>query len=429
METQGNYSYRIDPRRFFLTLDQIREMEETRLFYDRLRRRPWVTLVLLIVIIGFWVLSLIIGSGDEAETLVRMGAKINFLVDHGQPWRLISPIFLHFGILHIIFNGYALYMLGQIIENVYGRRRYILIFFISGVLSVVASYLGSNRMSVGASGAIFGLLGAGVVVGYKYRSDIPPVFRRYFGRGMLPWVFLNLALGFFIDGIDNYAHVGGLIAGVVTSSALRPRIGRIAPEGLGSKLMLTFTSSIAVAVMLFTVFLMLENLIFEKPLPLPEPSEWRTVHSEATSLAARIPPGLIPVQGKNPHQGMQYIETTIGFWVTFEREPEKMVTFDQMEDVLRQELEDTGELKVSDLEISTGSDTQLAGLKAKHFELAFRLGEDPLRYTLEIWLAPSSGGLISASCSSPQLFHPYFKNWCAHFAESLTVQQLGPVTL
>mgnify|MGYP002630979733 CR=1 FL=1 len=146
------------------------------------------------------------------------GAKINELVWEGQSWRLVSSQFLHGGFLHLAFNGYALYLIGPLLERLYGGRRFLVIYVFSGLAGSVASVFFTDGPSVGASGAIFGMLGALVVFGLKFRTSLPPRVARAFGAGLLPWVAINLVIG-LIPGlpIDNAAHIGGLIAGTALS--------------------------------------------------------------------------------------------------------------------------------------------------------------------------------------------------------------------
>lgn len=143
------------------------------------------------------------------------GANIDFLVWEGQWWRLISATFLHGGWLHLVFNAYALYVLGPVLERLYGSRRFVVLYVGAGLLASLASLWLTGR-SVGASGAIFGLLGALMAFGLRHRQKLPPKVGKAFGVGMLPWVVINIGIG-FIPGlqIDNAAHIGGLIAGAL----------------------------------------------------------------------------------------------------------------------------------------------------------------------------------------------------------------------
>jgi membrane associated rhomboid family serine protease len=162
-------------------------------------------------------------SGVDSATLVAFGAKTNALLsERGEWFRLVTPIFIHGGLIHILSNSYALWMVGPQVERLYGSARFIIIYLLSGVMGVIGSYLNSMLMdrdpmtpSVGASGAIFGLFGVLAVFGYKYRKDLPPAFRHAFGAGVFPVIAINLFIGFSVPVIDNGAHIGGLVGGAL----------------------------------------------------------------------------------------------------------------------------------------------------------------------------------------------------------------------
>lgn len=150
-------------------------------------------------------------------TLVFMGAKVNYLIDQGQVWRLITCAFLHGGLVHILFNMYALKILGPEIEYIYGKAKYIIIYLLAAICASVFSYVfGPNTVSVGASGAIFGLFGAMLVFGIKHRKQI--------GKGymmnILQVIFVNVIIGVTTSNIDNAAHFGGLIVGCLVALIL-----------------------------------------------------------------------------------------------------------------------------------------------------------------------------------------------------------------
>ena len=140
----------------------------------------------------------------------------------GEYWRLVMPMFLHGGWLHILGNSYCLYILGPILERVYGYGRYLTIYVAAGMGGAFLSMEVSRNVSVGASGAIFGIAGAMLVTGYVHRDVIPPRWGRAFGRGMIPFIVLNLALGFSVHGIDNWGHLGGLASGVLLAFVIPP---------------------------------------------------------------------------------------------------------------------------------------------------------------------------------------------------------------
>ena len=176
--------------------------------------------------------SLALWIGFPEGVLYTYGAKTNYLIGQKHEWwRLVTPIFLHANLLHVLMNMYGLWILGPWVEKLYGSARFVVLWVATGIAGVVASYLtvipGSHPgliasfliknhddPSVGASGALFGLIGVLFVFGLKYRRELPDGFKRAFGTGMVPVILINLAIGFAGRSIiDNAAHLGGLLAG------------------------------------------------------------------------------------------------------------------------------------------------------------------------------------------------------------------------
>lgn len=150
---------------------------------------------------------------DQSTLLFIFGAKVNVLIDAGQIWRLFSCMFLHLGIAHLICNCYAIYVYGPIVERLYGRWRFVLIYIVSGLSGSILSYAFSPTASVGASGAIFGLIGCM----FYFRERHPDIFKRIFGRTLFVVLGINIMLGFIQNGIDVYGHIGGFLGGFVSS--------------------------------------------------------------------------------------------------------------------------------------------------------------------------------------------------------------------
>ncbi|PRR81365.1 rhomboid family intramembrane serine protease [Clostridium luticellarii] len=150
---------------------------------------------------------------SNLNVLVFMGAKVNSLIDSGQYYRLFSCMFLHAGIVHLGVNMYSLYIMGTFIEKIYGRFKYIIIYFISGIISSITSYIFSPSISVGASGAIFGLLGAALIFALKMKHQIG----KEFIMNIMSVIAVNLIIGFSIANVDNFGHLGGLVGGIVMS--------------------------------------------------------------------------------------------------------------------------------------------------------------------------------------------------------------------
>jgi membrane associated rhomboid family serine protease len=188
-----------------------------------LRGGVTVTKALLLAIGAVFTLEVVVG-GPQAlfdpsrRTLIDLGAMQPFLIANGQYWRLFAAMFLHYGLLHIGFNAYALWLFGSIVESNLGRTRMILIYVLSGFLASVASYAfgPEGSVGVGASGAIFGIFGAFIAFNYRRRhTAMAEANLRW--AGML--IVLNILLAFAFGGrIDWRAHLAGLVAGLLTGA-------------------------------------------------------------------------------------------------------------------------------------------------------------------------------------------------------------------
>lgn len=182
-------------------------------------KKPIVTYGIMLVCVVLFISMYIFGDGSTyIRTLIEFGANAVAYTKRGEYYRLFTSIFLHAGLAHLLCNMYSLYVIGPQTESFYGKLKYAGIFIFSGIsgslLSVALS--GNNAVSVGASGAIFGLLGAILYFGYHYRVYLGNVLKSQ----IIPIIILNLLIGFTFSGIDNFAHIGGLIGGVFASMAV-----------------------------------------------------------------------------------------------------------------------------------------------------------------------------------------------------------------
>ncbi|HHW00646.1 MAG TPA: rhomboid family intramembrane serine protease [Clostridiaceae bacterium] len=184
--------------------------------YSRPRRRIRLSYVIIVVNILMWLFTEYYSKRYNADGNLIFGAKFNPLIMSGEYWRLVTPIFLHGGIVHLFFNSYSLYAIGPAVESLFGSVKFAVIYFIAGIMGNIASFAFSTHMSVGASGAIFGLLGA---LSYLIRKD-RRIFKTSFGTSIVITIAYNLVYGFMNEGIDNYAHIGGLIGGFVAATVV-----------------------------------------------------------------------------------------------------------------------------------------------------------------------------------------------------------------
>ncbi len=175
-----------------------------------------ITKIIMAICILLYILSVVIVYNNGASVLLNIGNNNYVDIQKGEVYRLILSVFLHVNIFHLLCNMYALYIIGTQLETFIGKFKYLLVFLISAIVGNLLSCVVSNNASVGASGAIFGLLGAILYFGYHYRLYLGSVIRTQ----IIPVIIINLLLGFMWPGIDNAAHIGGLVGGYLSMMAL-----------------------------------------------------------------------------------------------------------------------------------------------------------------------------------------------------------------
>lgn len=216
-------------------VDKLRFTEEGALLYEKInadilkknlndsekindlfsKKKPVVTNLLILVITLVMIATYVFGKGSmDIATLYLFGG----LVKDGSPIRLLTSIFLHIGLLHFLMNVWALKLLGDQTENFYGHLKTFIIFIYSGIVGNLLSVIlmGSNTISAGASGAIFGFMGAILYFAINQRTYMGEALR----REILPVIIINILFGFVLTGVNMYAHVGGLIGGMLIATAL-----------------------------------------------------------------------------------------------------------------------------------------------------------------------------------------------------------------
>lgn len=181
-----------------------------------------VTLLLLVINIAVFLVMLLNGAGfwhSSNGVQLAWGANFGPATQDGQWWRLATAMFLHFGIVHLALNTWSLWDVGQLAERMYGRWRFLCIYMISGLAGNLVSLdaQGNAAVSGGASGAIFGIYGAALVFLWRERAAIAAHEFRWLFWGALGFASLTIVLGYIIPGIDNAAHIGGLITGILAS--------------------------------------------------------------------------------------------------------------------------------------------------------------------------------------------------------------------
>lgn len=202
-----------------------KNVEETKKAEDVFAKKTPIITYTLIAICTI----LFLATGFESKNFFSM--DLNVLYDYGglvnyemlgknpsELYRLITSIFLHGGLIHLLCNMYSLYIIGREIESFFGKIKYIIIFILSGVIGNLLTmlFLEKGVITIGASGAVFGLLGAMLYFGYHYRIYLGAVLK----SEIIPIIMLNFIIGFAIAGINNMAHLGGLIGGVLVAKAV-----------------------------------------------------------------------------------------------------------------------------------------------------------------------------------------------------------------
>ena len=189
----------------------------------RAARTPVLTYALIGVNVFLWLLMTAAGGSTDSNVLLDFGAMFGPLLADGQYWRLFTAMFLHVGWLHLALNGFGLFIFGRIVERAFGHYRFITIYLLTGLAGGVASYLlNSITIAAGASGAIFGIIGALGAFFLAQRRILGPLGRQNF-YGIAVLVAINLVLGLMFPRIDNWAHMGGLVAGFALGMLLSPR--------------------------------------------------------------------------------------------------------------------------------------------------------------------------------------------------------------
>ncbi len=175
-------------------------------------KKPVVTIIILGFLAVIYVYSLLTNAN---EIVYKFGVN-RMMVQQMEIYRLLTGTFIHIDFLHFLCNAYALFTVGNMVEGYYGKKKFIVIYLVSALSGSLLSIAMFDGLSIGASGAIFGLLGSLLYFGYHYRV--------YFGNVILqriiPIIILNLFIGFTVSNIDNFAHIGGLIGGFLISKAL-----------------------------------------------------------------------------------------------------------------------------------------------------------------------------------------------------------------
>jgi len=185
------------------------------------RRVSNITYILMIIVVTMFTLTYTSDDMKFQFNLIKYGGNFYELVSKGEYYRLFTSMFLHGGITHLLMNAFALFYLGIFVERIAKTRSfYLSIFVVGGVLASMSSFLLAKQNSVGASGAIFALIGAIFSIVWVSKDNVDSELRKKVLRDVIFIIAINIGLGLSIENIDNYAHMGGLISGAVITYIL-----------------------------------------------------------------------------------------------------------------------------------------------------------------------------------------------------------------
>ncbi|MCA9519771.1 MAG: rhomboid family intramembrane serine protease [Myxococcales bacterium] len=248
-------------------------------------QKPYATLVLMALCAA--ALFLVIGLCGELSplTLFVFGSKANGAIRDGQWWRLLTAAFLHASLPHLALNLFALYVIGRLVEGAYGSAGLLVSYLGAAFFGTLASYFASPHHSVGASGAIFGLLGTALVFSVRFRRELPPQSRLILLGSLVFWLAFTLYIGFTQANVDNLAHLGGLGWGLVVALLLPSRLSEDTQQRAG-RLPIRIVAALLVVATLVSIgaasrFVLDSGLVSDP--------EGRTVANERVSV--RVPDG------------------------------------------------------------------------------------------------------------------------------------------
>lgn len=200
--------------------------DPVRLFWRRLIEatpRAWVTPVIAAACVAYFALYVSQGVDafdPSASSLIEWGGNFPMWTRSGDYWRLFTSMFMHAGVVHIAINMWVFWDGGRLVERLYGNVGFAILYLYAGLGGSIASAFFGSVVSVGASGAIFGVFGALLAYLVARRRTIPAPVLRGLRSSVLTFIGFNLLIGFVIPFVDNAAHIGGLVTGFVCGFVL-----------------------------------------------------------------------------------------------------------------------------------------------------------------------------------------------------------------
>lgn len=184
------------------------------------KQKPRLSRLLIFLIILMYVIEMLFNALYNEKAIILLGAKWNEGITNGQYYRFITPVFLHGNLIHLFLNIFAIKIFAQELESVYGSYRFLITFLLTSWSATLTSYVFSKGLAIGASGFLFGVIGSLLVFFFKQREKLSGATMRF--KTMYTLIFINLTLGFIIPRIDNSAHIGGLLGGLICGWFISP---------------------------------------------------------------------------------------------------------------------------------------------------------------------------------------------------------------
>lgn len=190
-------------------------------FDPRIPKYPTIiSSILSIILVLMYLIEIYFNASYNDQSLIMLGAKWNEGIIRGEFWRFFTPTLLHGNIFHLLLNLTALLVFGKEVESIYGPISFCILFIFSSWGAILCSFVFSDGIAIGASGALFGIIGALLVFYYKNKDKISGAILKY--KSIYTMILINLIFGILIPKIDNFAHIGGLITGISLSSLITP---------------------------------------------------------------------------------------------------------------------------------------------------------------------------------------------------------------
>ena len=185
------------------------------------KHKPILTKLLIILISAMFIVEMFFTAHYGEKAIIILGAKWNEGITNGEYWRFFTCAFLHGGLMHLFLNLAGLYIFGKELESIYGSIKFLFICLLTSWGSTLASYTFSSGIAIGASGIVFGIIGSLISFYFTQKGKVTGADYKF--KSMYTLVIINLILGFMMPRIDNSAHIGGIVTGLLSGWVLSPK--------------------------------------------------------------------------------------------------------------------------------------------------------------------------------------------------------------